>query len=281
MNTPLAPGEFPPNPLEKPGYQLEFHDEFDGGTLDQRKWLPVYLPQWSSRARSAPRYALRDSTLALQITHDHAPWCPEFDGTNRCSSVQTGVFAGPLGSHIGQHRFNPACTVREEQATARTYTPQYGYFELRARGPRDPRCLFALWMIGFEDVPERSGEIAILEIKGTNMTPSTARNGHGVHPWSDPQLSDDFAETELPIDATQFHIYAAEWRPDRVDFYVDNWLVRTVRQSPAYPMQFMLDIYELPVDAQSERFRPPAAYPKEFVIDYFRAYQPLGGYRQE
>ena len=278
MNPPLAAGEFPPNPPDKPGYRLEFHDEFAGGALDTRKWLPVYLPQWSSRARSAPRYALRDGTLALQITYEQAPWCPEFDGTNRCSSLQTGVFAGPLGSTIGQHHFNPACAVREEQAPARTYTPQYGYFELRARGPRDPRCLFALWMIGFEDAPERSGEIAIMEIKGTNMAPGSARVGHGLHPWGDPQLSDDFAETELPIDATQFHIYAAEWAPDRVDFYVDNWLFRTVRQSPRYPMQFMLDIYELPVGAEEEARRAPAAYPKEFEIDYFRAYQPIGGY---
>jgi hypothetical protein len=36
-------------------------------------------------------------------------------------------------------------------------------------------------------------------------------------------------------------------------------------------MQFMLGIYEFA--------GPPAgAYPKEFVIDYFRAYQPEGGY---
>lgn len=42
-------GDFPPNPLEKPGYILEFQDEFEDGNLNLDKWIPYYLPQWSSR----------------------------------------------------------------------------------------------------------------------------------------------------------------------------------------------------------------------------------------
>jgi hypothetical protein len=48
----LSAGDFPANPLEKPGYTLEFHDEFDGTELDPEKWLPYYLPHWSSWAQS-------------------------------------------------------------------------------------------------------------------------------------------------------------------------------------------------------------------------------------
>src|SRR5690242_16367432 len=116
--------DVPANPIEKPGYRLEFHDEFEHHELDQTRWLPFYLPQWSSRARSVPSYRLRDKQLILQIDHDQAPWCPEFDGDNRCSSIQTGVFSGPVGSSIGQHRFSPSCVVREAQEPLRTYTPQ-------------------------------------------------------------------------------------------------------------------------------------------------------------
>lgn len=39
--------DFPANPMAKPGYRLEFHDEFAGASLDTDKWLPFYLPQWS------------------------------------------------------------------------------------------------------------------------------------------------------------------------------------------------------------------------------------------
>ena len=51
---------------------------------------------------------------------------PPLDGDVRMSSLQTGVFAGPLGSTLGQRRFNPDATVREEQRNVRLYTPRYG-----------------------------------------------------------------------------------------------------------------------------------------------------------
>ncbi len=130
-----------------------------------------------STCRSGARAPARPQTicfatarLILQITEEQMPWCPEFDGHNRCSSLQTGVFAGPLGSTVGQHRFSQACVVREEQAATQTYTPRYGYFELRAKGLNNPLNHVALWMIGYEDAPERSGEIAIMEIMGRGVT---------------------------------------------------------------------------------------------------------------
>src|SRR5437762_552483 len=163
-------GDFPANPLHKSGYRLEFHDEFSGAALDETKWLPVYLPQWSSRAQSKPNYRIDDDGLSLLITADQQPWCPEFDGANRCSSLQTGVFAGAAGSIVGQHRFSAACVVREQQENQRIYTPQYGYFEMRAKGVDHPVNHVALWMIGYEDAPEKSGEIAIMEIMGKNRS---------------------------------------------------------------------------------------------------------------
>ncbi|HEX9925630.1 MAG TPA: glycoside hydrolase family 16 protein [Anaerolineae bacterium] len=128
----------------------------------------------------------------MRITEDQQPWCPEFDGQVKASCIQTGLFAGPVGSSI--------------------------------------------------------------------------------HPWADPNLTDAFYQDPLDIDATKFHVYAHEWTPTHVDFYVDNQKISRINQSPAYPMQFMLAIYELPgADVN-------AAYPKEFVVGYVRGYQPEAGY---
>ncbi len=66
--------------LDRSRYVTEFEDRFEGEALDRRRWLPYYLPQWSSRERSAARYALRDGTLRLRIERDQPPWCPELDG---------------------------------------------------------------------------------------------------------------------------------------------------------------------------------------------------------
>ena len=253
------------------GYVLAVEDLFDGDELDRGLWLPYYLPHWSSRAASAARYRLGDGALHLVVEQDQPPWCPEFDGGVRVSSLQTGEFCGPVGSPAGQLRFNPAAVVREEQDAVRLYTPQYGFFEVRARMDLDPSAMAALWMIGFEDAPERSGEICVFEIFGRDVDDGTARVGMGVHPWADPALTDDFAQVPLPIDVREFHTYATEWTPERVSFLVDDEVVRVVQQSPAYPMQLLLDVYAFPGDDGGP---PPGPWPKELVVDSFRGWRP-------
>src|SRR5688500_3181751 len=101
------------------GWELEFEDTFEGDRLDASHWIPHYLPHWSSRDRSAARYELGDGCLRLLIAADQEPWCPELDGDIRVSSLQTGLFAGPVGSTVGQHRFNPNAVVREAQENVR------------------------------------------------------------------------------------------------------------------------------------------------------------------
>jgi hypothetical protein len=259
------------DPVTKAGYELAFEDTFDGDTLDRSRWLPHHLPQWSSREQSAARYRLGDGMLRLAIEEDQPPWCPEFDGQTRVSSLQTGVLAGPVGSPVGQHRFKPEVVVRQAQDDARLYVPQYGLFELRARAVDDPSCMVALWMIGYEDEPDRSAEICICEIFGREVTAGRAGIGMGLHPFGDPRIRDEFSVQQLPIDARDFHVYAAEWTPDHVAFFVDNQLVKTVGQSPSYPMQFMLGIYEFPDSGEAAQSARP--YPKEFVVDWFRGYR--------
>jgi len=253
-------------------FELEFEDTFDGGALDGCRWFPYYLPQWSGRQRSAARFEVGGGRLRLLIEADQQPWCPELDGEVRVSSLQTGVFSGPVGSGVGQHRFSPEAVVREAQENVRLYTPLYGRIEMRARATDDPRCLSALWMIGYEDEPERSAEICVCEIFGREVGDAQAAVGMGVHPFGDPRITEEFAAEDLPIDAREFHVYAAEWTPEGVSFCVDGARVKRVGQSPSYPMQLMLNLYELPADPGEE----PAAgrpYPKEFVVDYVRGYR--------
>lgn len=264
--------DFPASPLEKPGYRLEWHDEFEGPELDATKWFPYYLPHWSSRERAAPAYVFRNGMLVLQITGDQQPWCPEFDGDVKASCLQTGHFSGPPGSRLGQLQFREGLVVREAQTNVRLYTPQYGYFECRARAIRSPRNHVALWMIGYEDTPEKSGEVNMFEIFGKDIGDTSAQVGYGIYPRRDPNLTDEFYVDTLGIDATKFHVYAHEWTPTHIDFFVDHQRIRRIHQSPAYPMQFMLSIYELPGTQE------PGSYPKEFVVDYIRSYQPESGY---
>jgi beta-glucanase (GH16 family) len=88
----------------------------------------------------------------------------------------------------------------------------------------------------------------------------------GIHPVGDPDLVEEFAREPLPIDVRDFHVYAAEWTPEGVSFLVDGEHVKTVGQSPAYPMQLMLGVYEFP-EFPGEG---ATSHPKEFVVDYVR-----------
>jgi hypothetical protein len=134
--------------------------------------------------------------------------------------------------------------------------------------------MVALWLIGYEDEPERSAEICVCEIFGREAGPEHALVGMGVHPFGDSSIVDEFAKVALPIDVRELHDYAAEWTPGRVAFFVDGALVKTVNQSPAYPMQLMLGIYEFPPEeGERERERATASYPKAFTVDAVRGYR--------
>jgi hypothetical protein len=56
--------------------------------------------------------------------------------------------------------------------------------------------------------------------------------GMGLHPFGDPTIRDEFSVEVLDIDPGEFHVYAAEWTPEHVAFFVDYRLVKTVGQSP-------------------------------------------------
>ena len=257
----------PQRRLDRSAYELELDDDFDGPELDRTRWLPAYLPHWSTRERAAARYRLADGHLVLAIEEDQEPWSPEHDGLLRVSNLQTGAFSGPVGSTIGQHHFAPGLRVMQAQPVERLYTPHRGVVEVRLAAIDDPRSMVALWMIGFEDAPERSAEICVVEIFGTDVHDDHVIVGMGVHPFGDPTIRDELLKVRVDIDAREMHTYAAEWTEEAVHFYVDDDHVATVDQSPDYPMQLMLDIYEL--DGP-----PSGTYPKELHVDHVRGHRP-------
>jgi hypothetical protein len=250
-------------------FELEFEDRFQDDSLDPGRWLGCYLPHWSSRDRSEARY-VTGRGLSLRIEADQEPWCPEWDGDVRVSSIQTGTFSGPLGSTIGQHRFHPDAVVRQEQRNVLLYGPRYGRIGLRARVSSDSQTMVALWMIGYEDEPERSAEICVCEIFGSEIEAGRALVGMGIHPFGDPKLQDTFSKEPLAIDVTEPHEYAVEWIPGRSSFFVDGDLVKSDDQAPDYPMQLMLGIYEFSRESKG-------GYPKEFRVDYVRGYRYFDG----
>jgi beta-glucanase (GH16 family) len=165
--------------------------------------------------------------------------------------------------------------VSEAQPAVKLYTPHYGYFETRLKAVPIPGYMVALWMTGFEQHPEQSAEICICEIFGREITAESAQIGYGLRPFGDPELTDEFYQDRISINAANYHIYAAEWTPTNVSFLIDNVKTRTIFQTPDYPMQFMLSFYELPDQLTPEAKKTP--WPKTFEVDYVRGYQRIAG----
>ena len=249
---------------------IEFTDDFDAAGLDTGTWIASYLPMWSSRAASAATYAVESSELRLTIPPEHGLWCAGDHEPLRVSGLQSGVFSGPVGSTIGQQPFRDGVVVREFQPHQWGWTPRYGLLEVRARMELSPRSMAAVWMVGLEDEPTRCAEICIFEVFGEALRVEergpTAAVGMGVHPFRDPAITDEFAAERVAIDVTEFHVYAADWRPGRVDFLIDGEPVKSVQQAPDYPMQMMVAVFDFP-DRAAEA--PPDHVP-QLAVDWVR-----------
>ena len=252
------------------GKGADYFDHFGGSALDTQVWIPHYLPQWSSRAESAATYEVAGSELRLTIPAEQGLWCPEDHDPLRVSGVQSGAFSGEVGSTIGQQPYRDGLVVREFQPTQWGWTPEYGLLEVRARMELSPRSMAAVWMVGLEDEPSRSAEICIFEVFGDALSieggEPTAAVGMGVHPFRDPSITDDFAAPRVAIDVTEWHDYAADWQPGRVEFLVDGRPVRTVHQAPDYPMQMMVAVFDFPAKADAGT----ADHVPLLAVDYVR-----------
>jgi beta-glucanase (GH16 family) len=158
----------------------------------------------------------------------------------------------------------------------------YGRFEARIKIPAGQGMWPAFWMLG-EDIPAvgwpKCGEIDIMENIGKE--PSTIHGSlHG--PSAATPTSDRTAVFSLPQGqnfADDFHIYAVEWEPDTVRFYIDSNLYATFHSSdwPAggkwvfdHPFFIILNVavggdWPGAPDVSTK-------FPQRMLVDYVRAY---------
>ena len=67
------------------------------------------------------------------------------------------------------------------------------------------------------------------------------------------------------------HGYAVDWSADRLRFFIDGRLVKTVRQRIDYPVQLMLDVFEF---AAADGIRDLDALPHVLRVEHVRAFAP-------
>jgi hypothetical protein len=240
-------------------------EHFDSAQLDPDIWVPSYLAHWSSRAEAAATWTIDDEGLRLTIPPEQPLWCPDLhEEPLRVSCIQSASFSGPVGSTMGPQPFRDGLLVKEAQPTLWGYTPQGGHIEARMRARVDAASMFAFWLSGIEDRPERSGEICVAEVFGSSVRGGFAEVGMGIHRFRDPSLSEAFTAVRLELDTTNDHVYEVDWSERGVVFSVDGQQVHQVGQSPDYPMQLMLGVFDFP----AKRLAAEASFTPELVVSH-------------
>lgn len=258
--------DYPPNPLEKEGYRLIFHDEFDGEEINTDKWIPEYLPSWpKDRSVCAPTYEMKNGIIRLIIDKNSKN---EFDKGMHISGFMSA-------SRTGLHHYDPKKKALHQIKTEVTQINQYGYYEMRAKMQDGGGVHCAWWLIGFEDDPNQSCEIDIFEILGTDIN----RIWSTVHSWKDSTIQYHtehpwFANKKL---AEEFHIYGFDWTPEGVTGYVDGIQVMKHKAAITYPLIQIISFYDnrKAKDGWTGTYDPTIPYPKSFDIDYIRMYKKI------
>jgi beta-glucanase (GH16 family) len=275
--------------------------------LTKSKWyLAVFLlcvcaaAQTSSSQSALAKWTLTWSdefNAADGIAVDSSKWVLETGGggwgnneleyyTNRAqNSFQHG---GNLVIKVLDEKYTGADGVTRNYTSARLktlgkFSQAYGRFEARIKIPRGQGIWPAFWMLG-DDIDKAAwpacGEIDIMEnigkepsiVHGTIHGPGySGDNGIGS-PYSLPK-DEKFAEA--------FHIYAVEWEPQAIRFYVDDHLygARTPAEIPkgakwAYDHPFFLLLNVAVGGSWPGNPDTTTVFPQTMLVDYVRVYQP-------
>ena len=184
-----------------PGWVLDWHDEFDGPTLDHAKWVEeIGDPKNGNGEKQF--YTARPDNLRIE---------------NGMLVIEA------RREDMGGMAYTSA-RINTQDLVERTH----GRYEARIRMPRGQGIWPAFWLLGADcrKTPwPRCGEIDIMENIGKepNLVHGTLHGpGYsGEHAFGAP------IALETGAYADDFHVYAVEWEPNRMRWYRDGILYHT------------------------------------------------------
>jgi len=169
----------------------------------------------------------------------------------------------------------------------------YGRFEVRAKMPSGQGIWPAVWMLPTESRYggwAAGGEIDILESRGSEVGETTG----AIHFGGAWPRNTYLSHTHTFVDknaAEDFHLYALEWSPDEIKWFVDGelcmtrtkdeWFTEAAPDNPRAPFDqpFHL-LINVAVDGrffegteQQADLLPPDAFPQILQVDHVRVYQ--------
>ncbi|WP_343694503.1 family 16 glycosylhydrolase [Flavobacterium sp.] len=250
---------------------LVWSDEFNGTTVDLTKWQSISgngCPSLCGFGNAeAQRYDPNQATIVKE-------------GTNSYLNIEAKY--QPSGSFPDQPYASSKLTTEGK------YSLKYGRVEARMKLSNGQGAWPAFWMLPVNGNWPYTGEIDIMEAKHRNpqsVDGTIHYDGNGYHftgrSYSSP--------TDLSSD---FHVYAVEWGPNFIKWYVDDLLFHTATPNttvnggwPFNDSQFYI-ILNLAVGSAGTPYTSvngagvapvPGDFPAKLQVDYVRVYD--GSYK--
>lgn len=224
---------------ELPGWRLTWSDEFNGTSVDTTKWRIVNQdPNKNNELQyySPSHVSVNNGYLVLKSTN-----------------TPTGGKSYTSGSVESVNRF----------------FQQYGRIEGRMRTPKTQGIWPAFWML-----PNPSGwppEIDIMELLGHDPNSVYFSNHWGVYPQSYNWQTTQYTGPDFSAD---FHTFAVDWWPDRLEWYIDG-VRRVTHNQNVSSLPFFVILNTAVGGNWPGNPNGSTVFPQFFYIDYVRAYQPL------
>lgn len=192
----------PEQPTPEDGYKLVWQDEFAGTALNTADWnYELHQPGWVNS--ELQEYTDSPDNILVQ------------DGKLVIKAIKT---VDETGTHYTSGRIN----------TQNKHDYKYGRFETRAKVPSGKGFLPAFWMMPTDENLygqwPKCGELDIMEVLG-DQTATTYGTLHFGEPHTQKQGSYTLESGDF---ASEYHVYACEWEPSEIRFYVDGTLFYTV-----------------------------------------------------
>ncbi len=248
-------------------FDSEFSDEFNGDSLDEKKWWD-FNPSWIGRK---PAYFARENVVVKDGTLQLTAKVLEPDEVSYENKVR------------GYDKFTKALVKSKKRI-------RYGYFEARCKSMNSGVCN-AFWLYDPLDPPTKykegsfSEEIDIFEVVGKPTKQEYEQVlFNTVHRFKTPYVESiaNFGQTPLPKKGAaqrapfnfydDFHVFGFLWTPDQMKWFLDGKEVFardndyfTTALHIMFDCEIMESWFGLP---------DPADLPSTFYIDYLRVWRP-------
>lgn len=264
------------NSQNKSGWTLvsSLSDEFNTTSLNTSKWRRDYGYQnhpvepsgfslYYNETDLSSHFFYESSgqdVLALESTDDGAPY---------------SVYVQSWDDNDGDYQY--------KSAMIHSYSAiNEGFFEIRAKTAYTDQEKYCFWLFGGGSTGTIDAyEIDIFEINGDGLTSPT-----NYHEYPDDPLE---PVTDMPFNIyplcsqrflDDFYTYGLEWDENKIVWYINNEIVRTIYKDQNYPVvdfpDVLLNVIVQPRIWTIQNEASQLVFPNYYEVDYVRVYQKGG-----